>query len=99
MATTHVKTVTVFPSDDAYAWSNVDDVTSAAATWLTITQQGATDNWDFVVEENLTYSTRSATCTVTHSNGTTDESFTIDLRLKKFLKTLNFTRFVLKTVF
>jgi hypothetical protein len=78
MATTHVKTVTVFPSDDVYAWSNVDDVTSAAATWLTITQQGATDNWDFVVEENLTYSVRSATCTVTHSNGTTDESFTID---------------------
>lgn len=72
MAFTHQKTVTVYPVDDSYAWSN------GGASWVTITQQGATDVWDFAVSDNTTYSNRSATCTVTHSNGTTDESFTID---------------------
>ena len=72
MAYTHQKTVTVYPVDDSYAWSN------GGASWVTITQQGATDVWDFAVSDNTTYSNRSATCTVTHSNGTTDESFTID---------------------
>lgn len=72
MAFTHQKTVTVYPVDDSYAWSN------GGASWVTITQQGATDVWDFAVSDNTTYSNRSATCTVTHSNGTTNESFTID---------------------
>ena len=77
MAFTHVKTVTVSPADDPYNWSVVDDATNSTATWVTVTQQGSTDSWDFLVADN-TGSARSATATVNHSNGVTTDSFTID---------------------
>ena len=77
MPGTHVKTVTVSPVGDTYGWSVVDDATSSTATWVTVTQQGSTDDWDFLVEDN-TGSARSATATVTHSNGVTTDSFQID---------------------
>ena len=77
MPFTHVKTVTVSPADDQYNWSVVDDSTNSSATWVTVTQQGSTDSWDFEVEDN-TGSVRSATATVNHSNGVTTDSFTID---------------------
>lgn len=82
MAFTHVKTVTVSPADDLYNWSVIDDATAATASWITVTAQTDangedTDDWDFLVADN-TGSARSATATVTHSNGVTTDSFTID---------------------
>ena len=83
MPGTHQKTVTVVPVDDAYAWSAIDDATNSAATWITVTAQtdsngNDTDTWDFAVVDNTLSGTRTATCTVTHSNGTTSDFFTID---------------------
>ena len=83
MAGTHSKTVTVIPIDDAYAWSIIDQQTQATATWVTVTAQqdgnGAdTDTWDFVVQDNTNNSARDAVATVTHTNGTTSDFFTID---------------------
>ena len=83
MPGTHQKTVTVVPVDDSYGWSAIDDATNSTATWITITAQtdvngNDTDTWDFVVVDNPSSAPRSATCTVTHSNGTTSDFFTID---------------------
>ena len=84
MPGTHQKTVTVVPVDDAYGWSVIDDATNSTATWITDgntigpVQQGTSDTWDFTVVDNPSSAARSATCTVTHSNGTTSDFFTID---------------------
>ena len=78
MPATHQKTVTVVPVDDAYAWSAIDDLSNSTAAWITITQQGSTDTWDFTVVDNSSAAARSATCTVLHSNGVTSDFFTID---------------------
>jgi|MDSY01.1.fsa_nt_gb hypothetical protein len=75
MAVTHVKTVTVSPQNDAYGWTKSGD---GNGNWITITQQGSTDVWDFEVVDNTTASARTAICTVTHTNGTTTDSFTIE---------------------
>jgi hypothetical protein len=73
----HQKTITVSPADDVYAWTKSGD---SNGSWITITNaQNAgvdTDTWNFTVGAN-TGAQRAAVCTVTHSNGTTAESFTI----------------------
>lgn len=73
----HQKTITVSPADDVYAWTKSGD---SNGSWITITNaQNAgvdTDTWNFTVGAN-TGAQRVAVCTVTHSNGTTAESFTI----------------------
>ena len=48
MAFTHQKTVTVTPQNDVYGWAVVDNATNQAANWVTVTQQGSTDVWDFL---------------------------------------------------
>ena len=83
MPGTHQKTVTVVPVDDAYGWSAIDGATSSTATWITITAQtdangNDTDTWDFLVDDNQSAVARIANCTVTHSNGTTSDFFTIN---------------------
>ena len=77
MAFTHQKTVTVTPQNDVYGWAVVDNATNQAANWVTVTQQGSTDVWDFLVADNAGSTQRVATATVTHSNGVTTDSFTI----------------------
>ena len=76
MGVIHVKTITVTPADDQYAWSVVDDATNASANWVTVTQDGSGDNWNFDVEVN-TGSARSAVATVSHSDGVTTDTFNI----------------------
>ncbi len=77
MPYTHQKTVTVFPLDDSYSWSKSGD---SNADWVTISNaqnNGVdTDTWDFLVADNPG-AERTATCTVTHSDNSTTESFTI----------------------
>jgi len=77
MPGTHVKTVTVNPVNDSYGWSIVDNDTQTTPNWVSVVQQGSSDNWDFIVVDN-TGSARSAIATVTHSNGVTTDSFQID---------------------
>ena len=77
MAFTHQKTVTVTPANDAYGWEVIDNATNQAANWVTVTQQGTSDVWDFLVADNAGSTQRVATATVTHSNGVTSDSFTI----------------------
>jgi hypothetical protein len=79
MPFTHQKTVTVTPADDAYAWTKSGD---DSGNWITISNAqdsngNDTDTWDFLVADNGTNSTRTATCTLTHSNGTTTDSFLV----------------------
>ena len=79
MPFTHQKTVTVTPADDAYAWTKSGD---DSGNWITISNAqdsngNDTDTWDFLVADNGTSSTRTATCTLTHSNGTTTDSFLV----------------------
>ena len=71
MPFTHQKTVTVVPANDTYSWNN------GAPSWVTITQDGSTDTWNFLVDDNNTGSQRQANMTVTHSDGTTSASFQI----------------------
>lgn len=79
MPTTHQKTVTVSPGDDVYGWTTSGDDNG---NWITITNATDsngldTDTWDFAVADNGTGATRTATCTVTHSNGSTTDSFIV----------------------
>ena len=71
MPFTHQKTVTVVPANDTYSWNN------GAPSWVTITQDGSTDTWNFLVDDNNTGSQRQAVMTVNHSDGTTSASFQI----------------------
>ena len=71
MPFTHQKTVTVVPADDPYSWNN------GASSWVTITQDGNTDTWNFLVDDNNTGSQRQANMTVNHSDGNTSASFQI----------------------
>lgn len=72
MPFTHQKTVTVSPSNDNYSWTKSGD---GNGNWVEITQaQG--DVWNFTVSDN-SGTARQCTCTVTHSNGYTSDSFTI----------------------
>lgn len=71
MPFTHQKTVTVVPADDPYSWNN------GAPSWVTITQDGNTDTWNFLVDDNNTGSQRQAIMTVNHSDGNTSASFQI----------------------
>ena len=78
MPYTHQKTITVFPVDDSYSWSKSGD---SNADWITISNaqdsNGVdTDTWDFLVADNPG-AERTATCTVTHSDNITVESFTV----------------------
>ena len=70
MPFTHQKTVTAVPVDDVYSWSG-------QPSWITITQDGNTDTWNFEVDDNNTGLQRQAIMTVNHSDGTTSDSFTI----------------------
>ena len=66
------RTVTVVPSTSTgYTWSNT------GSSWITITRVGTSDAWDIEVATN-TGSTRSATLTVLHEDGTTSNSMTVD---------------------
>ena len=77
MGVIHTREVTVTPSTDQYSWSVIDNATNSAPNWIaTPVQQGTSDLWDFDVEVN-TGTARSATATVTHSDGNTTASFEI----------------------
>ena len=79
MAHTYIRTVTVTPVDDQYAWSAVDgNGNDILGGWIQITEDSNTeDQWDILVQDNTGSSQRTATLTVTHSNGTTSDSISV----------------------
>lgn len=81
MPHTYIRTVTVTPADDQYAWSAVDgngnDI-NLSGGWIQITEDSnIEDQWDILVQDNTGSSQRTATLTVTHSNGTTSDSISV----------------------
>lgn len=79
MAHTYIRTVTVTPVDDQYAWSAVDgNGNDILGGWIQITEDSnIEDQWDILVQDNTGSSQRTATLTVTHSNGTTSDSISV----------------------
>ena len=79
MAYTYQRTVTVTPASDQYAWSAVDgNGNDILGGWIQITEDSnIEDQWDILVQDNTGSSQRTATLTVTHSNGTTSDSISV----------------------
>ena len=79
MAHTYIRTVTVTPVSDQYSWSAVDgDGNDILGGWIQIVEDSnIEDQWNITVQDNQGSSQRTATLTVTHSNGTTSDSISV----------------------
>ena len=69
-ANQYTRTISITPSSTAYSWNT-------PPSWIQITQGGSADEWLITVSANGGGSTRNATLTVTHDNGTTNDTITV----------------------